>query len=112
MEKLINKIVGKRKIPTLALCIDIPSELGFRCPICKNHPYNSKTGDFDERLKWSEFNNFLWCEKCQKDIPSCFCVDFETELFDYVTDKSSIDYAIELFLLSIQQIADAQSSQK
>ena len=29
MEKLINKIVGKRKIPANVLCFDIPSKLNF-----------------------------------------------------------------------------------
>lgn len=61
----IGNIVGLR--PAYELAIDFPSEVGFACPLAtRSKPHH---------LLWSEFNGYLWCENCKKDIPSCFCVD-------------------------------------
>jgi hypothetical protein len=70
--KRAEKIMGKRENGTCH--IDIPSEMGYICPICKNEAYHKNGEFFDERLHWSEYKAFLWCEKCDLDIPSCFCL--------------------------------------
>lgn len=49
-----------------------PSELGYRCPVCKNLPIVNH--EYDERLTWSEYNSFLWCGVCNRDFPSCLCL--------------------------------------
>jgi hypothetical protein len=51
-------------LPEGAIAIDYPCELGYVCPVC---------GANDERLEWSEYNAFLWCETCDKDYPSALC---------------------------------------
>jgi hypothetical protein len=64
INKQAENIVGKR--PTDGLAIDFPAELGFVCP---------KNGKHSGYLWWSEYNGFLWCEKCNKDYPSCLCTE-------------------------------------
>lgn len=56
-----EKTVGKRQV--YGLSIDFPCELGYFCPCDESH-----------FMQWSEYNGFLWCEKCNKDYPSCLCV--------------------------------------
>ncbi|MBK5191226.1 MAG: hypothetical protein JJE19_07010 [Methanosarcinales archaeon] len=46
----------------------LPHELGFACPVC---------GASDEvDLHFSEYKMFLWCKRCNLDIPSCLCVKY------------------------------------
>jgi len=40
-----------------------PFELGYRCP----------KGHRGESITWSEFNNHIWCHKCQLDYTSETC---------------------------------------
>jgi len=54
---------------------DTPAELGYRCPICNNQPYDHEHDRFDDRLEWSEYNGFLWCAECDMDYPTVLCVD-------------------------------------
>jgi len=64
-------LVGKRQNIN-GIIIDFPCELGYHCPKCK---YKQVTGgEYDIRLHWSEYNGFIWCEKCNKDYPSCLCM--------------------------------------
>jgi len=64
-----------------------PSELGYHCPVCKNAPMVEH--EYDERLTWSEYNSFLWCEVCNRDFPSCLCLE-------------DIEQAIAVFLDSVE----------
>ena len=66
-------VVGKRDVEN----IEQPFELGYICPTCKN-----------KHLQWSEYNTFLYCGKCNLDIPSCFC-------------KKNIKEGIEIYLKSV-----------
>ena len=60
--KIAERICGKRPHGTPVFA---PHELGYACPIC---------GASDEiDLQWSEYNCFVWCKKCNLDIPSCLC---------------------------------------
>lgn len=68
-----------------------PSELGYRCPVCKNIPMVEH--EYDERLTWSEYNSFLWCEVCNRDFPSCLCLQ-------------DVEQAIGIFLDSIETAKD------
>lgn len=38
-----------------------PHELGYACPTCGVSSY--------PELRWSEYAMFLWCSKCNVDIP-------------------------------------------
>jgi hypothetical protein len=99
--KEAERIVGLRNLPPGAIPFDQPCELGYHCPICEYLTIN-KNQAFDERLQWSEYEGFLWCSVCNKDYPSCICIPFNRALPKYVTKKSPADYAIELYLRSIE----------
>lgn len=71
-----------------AVAIQEPSELGYRCPVCRNAP-RLPGGEPDPRLTWSEYNAFVWCEVCDRDYPSCLCL-------------GDIETAIEVFLDSVE----------
>lgn len=60
--KRIEKIMPKRKRGTPVFQA---TELGFACPICRCEIY--------PKFTFSEFDCFMWCERCKLDIPSCFC---------------------------------------
>ena len=68
--ELAQKIVGKRP-PINGIIFDQPCELDYHCPVCEYD--NVVAGNFDERLRWSEYNGFLWCSKCNIDFPSALC---------------------------------------
>lgn len=86
--KRAGELLGYR---TNGISIDAPCELGYHCPVCK---YELETnGSFDERLTWSEYNDFLWCSVCDKDYPSCLCIP-------------DIDKAVVIFLLTIEDVTN------
>ncbi len=60
--------------------IDQPSELGYKCPVGKQH-----------HLEWSEYNCFIWCKTCNYDWPSCLCM-------------SNLKNATEIFLDIIEDV--------
>ena len=80
VNKQAEEIVWKRDVSPNAFAIDLPIEHWFVCPICKIK---------SEWLNWSEYNWFLWCDKCNKDYPTCLCCD-------------NIDKAINIYLNCIQ----------
>ena len=71
-----------------AIIFDQPCELDYHCPVCV---YEHPEDNYDERLHWSEYNSFLWCEVCDKDYPSALCMP-------------DIDRAIDIFLDSAEDI--------
>ena len=75
-----------------AIIFDQPCELGYHCPVCI---YEHPEDNFDERLLWSEYNSFLWCEACNKDYPSALCMP-------------DIDRAIGIFLDSAEDLRNTQ----
>ena len=76
-----KEIVWLRNVSPNAIAIDLPIELWYKCPVCKIE---------SEDLLWSEYNGFLWCEKCDKDFPSCLCMP-------------DIDNAINIYLNCVQE---------
>ena len=89
-DKKAEKLVGLRKeyYPLNAIPFDQPCELGYHCPVCKYKL--SYKGNYDERLNWSEYQGFLWCEICNKDYPSALCMP-------------NIDRAIDIYLDCVEQ---------
>ena len=63
-----------------AIPFDFPEGLDFECPIC----------GCIEGLDWSEYHALIWCPKCNKDYPSCFC-------------KEDMDEKIKLFLEVVEE---------
>ena len=73
--KLAEKIVGLRSeyLPkTHYTILDFPCELGFHCPKCKYKQILKS--NYDERLRWSEYQGFIWCSICNFDYPSAICM--------------------------------------
>ena len=84
-----ERVCGLRKKGTPLF---LPDELGYACPIC---------GCSDEvNLHWSEYNFFLWCEKCNLDIPSCLCVKYFAPSSDgkVMSPNERIEEATKIFL--------------
>jgi len=79
-----------------------PWELGYACPIC---------GADDERLHWSEYNFFIWCENCNLDIPSVLCVKYgRPRLDDEPLDpETRVKIQTEIFLDCIEDVMKQHS---
>ena len=83
---LAAEIVGTRRDDQPPL--DRPSELGFHCPVCQYPLFHDD--QYDNRLKWSQYNGFLSCSVCDKDYPSALCMP-------------NADRAIKLYLLCVKE---------
>ena len=59
-EELAEKY-GRRR--TGAVSLFEPYEWGYRCPARHR----------GENITWSEFNEHIWCKKCELDYPSADC---------------------------------------
>jgi len=112
-----EKIVGKRK--TGGINIDEPAELGYKCPLCgdtyKTWPADKDCKDIDERLQWSEYNNFLWCSNCNIDIPSCLCIPNLSNLRGIERQfyqNNGLQDAIKIFLNSIENVVERRLKEK
>lgn len=87
---IAEAVMGLRKTGPYVIVIDQPCEMGYHCPICQ-YPRVLPNGNYDERLHWSEYNGFIWCEVCNRDYPSCLCLP----------EPEQIEQAIEIFLLTV-----------
>jgi len=74
-----------------------PCELGYVCPIC---------GECGEFLDFSEYNTFLWCRKCNIDIPSCLCKKYPSPKIGKfkMTKRQTIQLATEIYLQSVEDV--------
>ena len=72
-----------------------PGELGYVCPIC---------GMKGDRLDWSEYHAFIWCQDCNLDIPSCLCVKYSEPNIGQrpLSKKNRIKRATEVFLSTVE----------
>ena len=61
--KRAEKVCGLRPVIKDGIIIDFPEDFGYLCPKCGN-----------KSLRWSEYNCFCWCEKCNEDFPTCLCI--------------------------------------
>lgn len=72
---------------SFTICVDLPIEFGYMCPVCKK---------LSEWLDWSEYNWFLWCDVCNKDYPTCIChpdIDKQIDLFlDFVNYTKNLNF--------------------
>lgn len=97
INKIAEKVVGKRNIDPGTIIFDAPFELGYHCPVCK---YETETnGEYDERLEWSEYNGFIWCSVCNKDYPSAIC-------------HPDPEKATEIYLATVQDAIILKEEQK
>ena len=97
--KKAEKICGLRDRGTP---FDLPCELDYNCPIChakcKICSGEQKTKELihDETLQFSEYNYFMYCPKCNIDIPSLLCLRANT--------KRAVEIYTKRFLEMIQII--------
>jgi len=95
-DEFAEQIVGKRR-PIRGIILFQPCEEGYHCPVCKYE--NVVDGEFDQRLHWSEYNGFLWCQVCNKDYPSAIC-------------KVDVDKAVDTYLLCVWEARKNMSFDK
>ncbi len=96
-----EKIVGLRKIR--GVLMSLPCELDYNCPIChakcKYCSGEKKTNldkHWDESLEFSEYNFFMWCPRCNLDIPSLLCLR--------ANSKRAVEIYTERFLGMVAEI--------
>ena len=78
-----EEIVGLRNKGKPSISLFMPHELGYACPICDSSD--------EVNLDFSEYAGFLYCHKCNLDIPSCLCVKYyEPKMSDDVMTKKEI----------------------
>jgi uncharacterized protein YbaR (Trm112 family) len=109
-----HQVMGKRR--TDVIPFDQPCELGYWCPVCRfpSLTINARTGEpeYDERLHWSEYKGFLWCEVCDFDYPSALCVPLHAEP-DPVRPwvKAGRDAAVSVFLDQIEANRQSETAE-
>ena len=84
----------------VGIAIDFPGELGYACPVCGLDTLEGWT-----LLEWSEYHGFLWCPKCNLDIPSCLCVKRQSHYpgdGSELPPKEHIVKATEIFLQCVE----------
>lgn len=95
-----EQLMGRRASGVIAF--DQPCEQGYRCPVCLVPALVD--GDYDERLHWSEYAGFLWCEVCDRDYPSALCVDIQaTPDPERPWVHAGPDEAVKVFLDTVAQ---------
>ena len=91
-----EKAVGFRGPGTSLM---LPCELDYNCPICHRHckTCENEPGTLhDETLHFSEYNNFMWCQTCNIDIPWMLCLRANT--------KNAVKIYTDRFLSMIEEI--------
>lgn len=93
INKRAEKLLGKRSPGIIILEpweLQKVKHIHYKCPICK---IDCEAGE-NESFTWSEYNGFLYCYKCNKDIPSFMCIVNK--------GPGSIDQAIDIFLDTVE----------
>lgn len=83
----------------------MPFELDYLCPIChakckycsgEIEPVFNSEEHFDESLSFSEYKYFLWCPKCDIDVPWMLCLRANT--------RRAVEMYTERFLDMVEEI--------
>jgi hypothetical protein len=100
--KEAEELLGLRKKGT---SVFQPVELGYVCPICNTE---------SEDLRFSEYNGFLWCPKCDLDIPSCLCKKYpEPNISHRVLPKRiKVEEMTRIFLKTIKDAIKFNENKK
>jgi hypothetical protein len=114
VNKRAEALMGRRLTPEQeamgVIAFDQPAELGYWCPVCRIG--RLVDGDYDERLHWSEYAGFVWCDVCDRDYPSALCVplDAEPDPARPWINAGPAD-AVNVFLDSVQTAAKRHSTE-
>lgn len=100
-----KKIVGLRHEGKPCSILFMAHELGYACPLCGG---SSECDD----ITFSEYNGFMYCYKCDIDIPSCLCVQYYTPKLSKkkMNKKEIIKRATQIYLDTV--LSAIQHSQK
>lgn len=71
-----ERICGIREAGRHANMMLEPFEVGYQCPICKTIAWKPGADYINEitALEFSEYDGFMYCPKCNIDLPSYFCL--------------------------------------
>jgi hypothetical protein len=101
--KEAEKIVGLREEG--GALANFPVELDYNCPIChakcKYCSGEKKTNldkHWDESLCFSEYNYFMYCPRCNLDIPSYLCLR--------ANSKRAVEIYTKRFLQMVTEIKE------
>jgi hypothetical protein len=94
-----------------------PWELGFECPICHTKSDFDKSGNLkheNQLLRFSEYNAFLWCPKCNIDLPTMFCYSKEALDTKEKVQEATINYlsVIENGLMRLKSLKHKSTLKK
>jgi len=84
--------------------IFLPDELGYACPVC---------GASDEvNIHFSKYEMFLWCKRCNLDIPSCLCIRYSEPNINHeeLSPRTRVEKATEIFLDCLERIRESHST--
>jgi len=74
-DETIENIVGKRFDGKSMNLLFWPFELGYFCPLCGHFPDLENDGEIElMHLEFSEYRYFMYCKRCNIDIPSYICI--------------------------------------
>lgn len=76
-----------------------PWELDYFCPLCGKPPAEVLAEDPDrpdEGLHFSEYNYFMWCERCNVDVPWPLCLKTDS--------KKALETYTDRFLSFIEEV--------
>jgi len=72
----IEAVVGKRYEGKSMNLLFEPFEFGYFCPLCGHYPDLDNDGEIElMHLEFSEYRYFMYCKRCNIDIPSYACLD-------------------------------------
>lgn len=93
-----ERLLGRRDANgPIGIFLDWPVELGYQCPVLGHQQTEADiTVLVPPTLHWSEYNAFLWCEKCNRDYPSALCTGLSTD------DPAQLERAIDVYLDTIE----------
>jgi len=97
----IEKIVGKRFEGKSTNLLFEPFELGYFCSLCGHFPDLKKDGEIElMHLEFSEYRYFMYCKRCNIDIPSYICIQPKS--------KKDIKRITNTYLSMLHEVAERE----
>ena len=105
----VQMIMGIRGAGEHGTPILDPWEMGFECPICHTKMEFDKLGELKHEswlLRFSEYNAFVYCPKCNLDMPTLFCYPKDALDSKEKVQEATVNYlsVIECQLLRLKSL--------